>query len=99
MGETWDVVSFCLVSMFLMCLKMCLWEKNLAVRMLKTDIQYSDIVLLHFVIVQMTVTWTSGYNIGESVPFVEWGAVDGATIQSPAATFTYTRNQMCGMLC
>ncbi|KNA16779.1 hypothetical protein SOVF_086060 [Spinacia oleracea] len=43
----------------------------------------------------MTVTWTSGYNIGESVPFVEWGAVDGATIQSPAATFTYTRNQMC----
>uniref|UniRef100_A0A803MIE7 Purple acid phosphatase n=1 Tax=Chenopodium quinoa TaxID=63459 RepID=A0A803MIE7_CHEQI len=43
----------------------------------------------------MTVTWTSGYNIGEAVPFVEWGALDGATTQSPAGTFTYTRNQMC----
>ena len=47
----------------------------------------------------MTVTWTSGYNIGEAVPFVEWGALDGegVTFRSPAGTFTYTRNQMCGM--
>ncbi|XP_057549586.1 nucleotide pyrophosphatase/phosphodiesterase-like [Amaranthus tricolor] len=45
----------------------------------------------------MTVTWTSGYNIGEAVPFVEWGALDGegVTFRSPAGTFTYTRNQMC----
>lgn len=43
----------------------------------------------------MTVTWTSGYNIGEAVPFVEWGRLDEATIQSPAGTFTYTRKHMC----
>lgn len=43
----------------------------------------------------MTVTWTSGYNIGEAIPFVEWGRPGGATMQSPAGTFTYTRNQMC----
>lgn len=53
---------------------------------------------MHFVVVQMTVTWTSGYNIGEAVPFVEWGRLDEATIQSPAGTFTYTRKHMCGML-
>lgn len=45
----------------------------------------------------MTVTWTSGYNMDEAVPFVEWGRPGGSTMQSPAGTFTYTRNQMCGM--
>ncbi|XP_021759420.1 nucleotide pyrophosphatase/phosphodiesterase-like [Chenopodium quinoa] len=44
----------------------------------------------------MTVTWTSGYNIDEAVPFVEWGRPGGATMQSPAGTFTYIRSQMCG---
>ncbi|KAK9668905.1 hypothetical protein RND81_13G095000 [Saponaria officinalis] len=43
----------------------------------------------------MTVTWTSGYNINEAVPFVEWGEPSGVPMRSPAGTLTYTRNQMC----
>ncbi|KAK8317184.1 hypothetical protein V6Z12_A13G093500 [Gossypium hirsutum] len=45
---------------------------------------------------EMTVTWTSGYGIGEAVPFVEWGPNGGQPIRSPAGTLTFDRNSMCG---
>ena len=45
----------------------------------------------------MTVTWTSGYNIDEAVPFVEWGLKGEAQVRSPAGTLTYDRTSMCGM--
>ena len=35
----------------------------------------------------MTVTWTSGYNIDEAVPFVEWGLKGEDQVRSPAGTF------------
>ncbi|KAM0060094.1 putative phosphodiesterase I [Helianthus debilis subsp. tardiflorus] len=47
---------------------------------------------------EMTVTWSSGYNIDEAVPFVEW-AMKGhhqAQSRSPAGTLTFTQNDMCG---
>lgn len=44
----------------------------------------------------MTVTWTSGYNINEAVPFVEWGAKGDLQKRSPAGTVTFSRNSMCG---
>ncbi|BFG32314.1 hypothetical protein CerSpe_185880 [Prunus speciosa] len=44
---------------------------------------------------EMTVTWTSGYNIIEAVPFVEWGLKGEAQIQSPAGTLTFHRESMC----
>jgi hypothetical protein len=46
---------------------------------------------------EMTVTWTSGYDIKEAVPFVEWGAKGGRSFLSPAGTLTFDRNSMCGM--
>jgi hypothetical protein len=46
---------------------------------------------------EMTVTWTSGYNIGEAVPFVEWSRKGTRSRRSPAGTLTFTRNSMCGM--
>jgi hypothetical protein len=45
---------------------------------------------------EMTVTWTSGYDIKEAVPFVEWGAKGGRSFLSPAGTLTFDRNSMCG---
>ncbi|XP_060967202.1 probable inactive purple acid phosphatase 27 [Cannabis sativa] len=45
---------------------------------------------------EMTVTWTSGYNIDEAVPFVEWGLKGETQLRSPAGTLTYDRNSMCG---
>lgn len=45
----------------------------------------------------MTVTWTSGYDINEAVPFVEWGLIGGEQTRSPAGTLTFNRNSMCGM--
>ena len=45
---------------------------------------------------QMTVTWTSGYNIDEAVPFVEWGFKGRDQIQTLAGTWTFHRNSMCG---
>ncbi|KAK8522837.1 hypothetical protein V6N12_056532 [Hibiscus sabdariffa] len=45
---------------------------------------------------QMTVTWTSGYGIGEAVPFVEWGPKGGPLLHSPAGILTFDRNGMCG---
>lgn len=47
---------------------------------------------------QMTVTWTSGYNIDEAVPFVEWGLQGEPQTRSPAGTLTFTRESMCGMI-
>ena len=46
----------------------------------------------------MTVTWTSGYNIIEAVPFVEWGLKGESQTRSPAGTLTFHRNSMCGMV-
>lgn len=46
--------------------------------------------------VQMTVTWTSGYNIDEAIPFVEWGLNGQNQRQSPAGTLTFQQNSMCG---
>ncbi|XP_059442927.1 probable inactive purple acid phosphatase 27 isoform X1 [Corylus avellana] len=45
---------------------------------------------------EMTVTWTSGYNVIEAVPFVEWGLKGESQTQSPAGTLTFKRNSMCG---
>ncbi|KAJ7956048.1 Purple acid phosphatase [Quillaja saponaria] len=45
---------------------------------------------------EMTVTWTSGYNIDEAIPFVEWGPEGGIQLPSPAGTLTFDRNSMCG---
>ncbi|KAA8540682.1 hypothetical protein F0562_024399 [Nyssa sinensis] len=44
----------------------------------------------------MTVTWTSGYNIDEAVPFVEWGLKGHLQTRSPAGTITFHQNSMCG---
>ncbi|KAK6783882.1 hypothetical protein RDI58_017336 [Solanum bulbocastanum] len=44
----------------------------------------------------MTVTWTSGYNIDEAVPFVEWGWKGQEQKRSPAGTLIFHRNSMCG---
>ncbi|XP_031490345.1 probable inactive purple acid phosphatase 1 isoform X1 [Nymphaea colorata] len=45
---------------------------------------------------EMAVTWTSGYDIIEAVPLVEWGPEGGARMQSPAGTLTFSRSSMCG---
>nr|CAB3478456.1 unnamed protein product [Digitaria exilis] len=48
---------------------------------------------------EMAVTWTSGYDISEAYPFVEWGAVGGGSGQlarTPAGTLTFNRGSMCG---
>lgn len=45
---------------------------------------------------EMAVTWTSGYNIDEAVPFVEWGLKGGHHKRSPAGTLTFHQNSMCG---
>nr|CAB3483614.1 unnamed protein product [Digitaria exilis]CAB3504082.1 unnamed protein product [Digitaria exilis] len=49
---------------------------------------------------EMAVTWTSGYDIDEAYPFVEWGAVvsgaGGQAARAPAGTLTFNRGSMCG---
>ncbi|KAL5543915.1 hypothetical protein UlMin_007699, partial [Ulmus minor] len=45
---------------------------------------------------EMTVTWTSGYNIDEDVPLVECGFKGRAQSQTPAGTLIFNRNSMCG---
>ncbi|XP_028766166.1 probable inactive purple acid phosphatase 27 [Neltuma alba] len=45
---------------------------------------------------EMTITWTSGYDITEAVPFVEWGLEGKLLSKSPAGTLTFGRNSMCG---
>lgn len=45
---------------------------------------------------EMTVTWTSGYNIDEATPFVEWGLKGNNQKRAPAGTLTFDRSSMCG---
>ncbi|CAI9280529.1 unnamed protein product [Lactuca saligna] len=45
---------------------------------------------------EMTVTWTSGYNIDEATPIVEWGFKGQSKKLSLAGTLTFTRGSMCG---
>lgn len=45
---------------------------------------------------EMTVTWTSGYNIDEATPFVQWVSKWHKNKQSPAGTLTFDRSSMCG---
>lgn len=47
---------------------------------------------------EMTVTWTSGYNIDEAIPVVKWGPEEQEEMAflSPAGTLTFSRNSMCG---
>uniref|UniRef100_A0A0E0M336 Purple acid phosphatase n=1 Tax=Oryza punctata TaxID=4537 RepID=A0A0E0M336_ORYPU len=48
---------------------------------------------------EMAVTWTSGYNIDEAYPFVEWrmkGEENARARRSPADTLTFTRSHLCG---
>nr|XP_011463269.1 PREDICTED: nucleotide pyrophosphatase/phosphodiesterase-like [Fragaria vesca subsp. vesca] len=45
---------------------------------------------------EMTVTWTSGYNIDEAVPLVAWGLKGEPRMHnSPAGTLTFSRRDMC----
>ncbi|KAL6011046.1 hypothetical protein ACLOJK_001490 [Asimina triloba] len=43
---------------------------------------------------EMTVTWTSDYDVNEAVPFVEWGLKEETQMRSPAGTLTFTRSSM-----
>ncbi|RZC71835.1 hypothetical protein C5167_034998 [Papaver somniferum] len=45
---------------------------------------------------EMTVTWTSDYDINEAVPFVQWGLQGEEQVRSPAGTLTFTQTSMCG---
>ncbi|CAB4280510.1 unnamed protein product [Prunus armeniaca] len=45
---------------------------------------------------EMTVTWTSGYDINEAIPFVEWGIKGELRMRAPAGTLTFDRSSMCG---
>ncbi|OVA09524.1 Phosphoesterase domain [Macleaya cordata] len=45
---------------------------------------------------EMTVTWTSDYDIDEAIPFVEWGLIGEEQTRSPAGTLTFTQTSMCG---
>ena len=46
----------------------------------------------------MTVTWTSGYSIGEAVPLVEWGMNGDIRKRTAAATLTFNQSSLCGMI-
>ncbi|CAN4077464.1 unnamed protein product [Withania somnifera] len=45
---------------------------------------------------EMTLTWTSGYNLVEAVPFIKWGRKGDPQHRSPAGTLTFDRSTMCG---
>lgn len=45
----------------------------------------------------MTVTWTSGYDITEAYPFVEWGMKWRPGVRTAAGTVTFDRESICGM--
>lgn len=53
--------------------------------------------MLH-VLMQMTVTWSSDYDVDEAIAFVEWGIKGETQTRSPAGTLTFTQTSMCGML-
>lgn len=65
-------------------------------RKVSKDLHLSFFVLKFPWLMQMTVTWTSGYDIHEAVPFVEWGFKGRTQIQTPAGSLTFHRNSMCG---
>jgi hypothetical protein len=44
----------------------------------------------------MTVTWTSGYGVGEAYPFVEWGMKGSNPVRAAADTTTFGREKLCG---
>ncbi|MED6212696.1 putative inactive purple acid phosphatase 27, partial [Stylosanthes scabra] len=45
---------------------------------------------------EMTVTWTSGYDYRDAIPFVEYESDGGEVRRAPAGTLTFNRNSMCG---
>jgi len=45
----------------------------------------------------MSVTWTSGYDINEAYPFVEWGIKWSPPVRTAAGTVTFDRDSICGM--
>ncbi|XP_040383747.1 nucleotide pyrophosphatase/phosphodiesterase-like isoform X2 [Oryza brachyantha] len=45
---------------------------------------------------EMTVTWTSGYDIQEAYPFVEWGMKWNPPVRTAAGTVTFDRESLCG---
>ncbi|XP_076905902.1 putative inactive purple acid phosphatase 24 [Bidens hawaiensis] len=45
---------------------------------------------------EMTITWTSCYNIDDATPLVEWGWKNHDKKLSPAGTLTFKRDSMCG---
>ncbi|KAL6863822.1 hypothetical protein ACP4OV_016725 [Aristida adscensionis] len=45
---------------------------------------------------EMTVTWTSGYDINEAYPFVEWGIKSSPPVRTAAGTVTFDRESICG---
>ncbi|XP_052166743.1 nucleotide pyrophosphatase/phosphodiesterase-like [Oryza glaberrima] len=45
---------------------------------------------------EMTVTWTSGYDIKEAYPFVEWGMKWSPPTRTAAGTITFDRESLCG---
>ncbi|KAK3126179.1 hypothetical protein QOZ80_7AG0552750 [Eleusine coracana subsp. coracana] len=45
---------------------------------------------------EMTVTWTSGYDISEAYPFVEWGMKRSPSTRTAAGTVTFDRESVCG---
>ncbi|XP_076891783.1 putative inactive purple acid phosphatase 27 [Bidens hawaiensis] len=45
---------------------------------------------------QMAVTWTSGYNVDEADPFVEYSLTRQGRSLSHAGTLTFSRSSMCG---
>ncbi|GJN10516.1 hypothetical protein PR202_ga28615 [Eleusine coracana subsp. coracana] len=44
---------------------------------------------------EMTVTWTSGYDINEAYPFVEWGMKWSPAVRTAAGTVTFDRESIC----
>lgn len=46
----------------------------------------------------MTVTWTSGYDISEAYPFVEWGMKSSPATRTAAGTVTFDGESLCGMV-
>eukprot|EP00249_Psilotum_nudum_P009523 c21990_g1_i1 orf=205-1986(+) len=46
---------------------------------------------------EMSVTWTSGYSLGEAIPMVSWGhGAENHHLISPARTLSIDHSDMCG---
>lgn len=98
-GKYWDEVSLCYYdSVLFFFMELWMWIPKPETESLYAFYMWNQVskkFSCNFL--QMTVTWTSGYNIIEAVPFVEWGLKGEAQIQSPAGTLTFHRESMCGM--